>query len=237
MAVENIESNLETSQPSHYLQDTHPRARWVRADTVRVIKRFFFCERALVLGKAGFLPRIASFQIKTQLPRFIWHDSLTADALRQRVFELRYPNRTVEHEGNDLPLVTLLGSLGQAPSAAALLLCLGESVIPALLDSYREYLNCSDSIADGPTHRFLAQACAEKQEQLEAVRLWAKEELLREPDLREEAVRWTTEFAEQLADLGNIGAVVGTALQIVKGNSGASRMVSPRSGGSVPQAG
>jgi regulator of protease activity HflC (stomatin/prohibitin superfamily) len=39
------------------------------------------------------------------------------------------------------------------------------------------------------------------------------------------------------ADLGNIGAVVGTALQIVKGNSGASHMATPRSGGSVPQAG
>jgi regulator of protease activity HflC (stomatin/prohibitin superfamily) len=35
------------------------------------------------------------------------------------------------------------------------------------------------------------------------------------------------------ADLGNIGALVGTALQIVKGNSAAP----PRSGGSVPQAG
>jgi regulator of protease activity HflC (stomatin/prohibitin superfamily) len=39
------------------------------------------------------------------------------------------------------------------------------------------------------------------------------------------------------ADLGNIGALVGTALQIVKGNSGASHTATPRSGGSVPQAG
>ncbi len=39
------------------------------------------------------------------------------------------------------------------------------------------------------------------------------------------------------ADLGNIGAVVGTALQIVKGNSGAAHTASPRAGGSVPQAG
>ena len=39
------------------------------------------------------------------------------------------------------------------------------------------------------------------------------------------------------ADLGNIGAVVGTALQIVKGNSAAAHTTSPRSGGSVPQAG
>jgi len=39
------------------------------------------------------------------------------------------------------------------------------------------------------------------------------------------------------ADLGNIGAVVGTALQIVKGNSAAAQTASPRSGGSVPQAG
>jgi regulator of protease activity HflC (stomatin/prohibitin superfamily) len=39
------------------------------------------------------------------------------------------------------------------------------------------------------------------------------------------------------ADLGNIGAVVGTALQIVKGNSGASHTALPPSHGSVPQAG
>jgi len=39
------------------------------------------------------------------------------------------------------------------------------------------------------------------------------------------------------ADLGNIGAVVGTALQIVKGNSGTSLTASPRSGGSLPAAG
>ena len=39
------------------------------------------------------------------------------------------------------------------------------------------------------------------------------------------------------ADLGNIGAVVGTALQIVKGNSAAARTASPRSGGWVPQSG
>ena len=39
------------------------------------------------------------------------------------------------------------------------------------------------------------------------------------------------------ADLGNIGAVVGTALQIVKGNSGAPHTPLPPSHGSVPQAG
>lgn len=39
------------------------------------------------------------------------------------------------------------------------------------------------------------------------------------------------------ADLGNIGGMVGTALHIVKGNSGASRMALPLSDGSVPQAG
>jgi regulator of protease activity HflC (stomatin/prohibitin superfamily) len=38
------------------------------------------------------------------------------------------------------------------------------------------------------------------------------------------------------ADLGNIGAVVGTALQIVKGNSAALPPGSPRAGGSVPEA-
>ena len=39
------------------------------------------------------------------------------------------------------------------------------------------------------------------------------------------------------AELGNIGAMVGTALQIVKGSSIASPGASPRPSGSVPTAG
>jgi hypothetical protein len=38
-------------------------------------------------------------------------------------------------------------------------------------------------------------------------------------------------------DLGNIGAMVGTALQIVKGSSIASPGAPPRPGGSVPATG
>ena len=41
-------------------------------------------------------------------------------------------------------------------------------MLPNLRDAYQSYLDSSDLIADGPTHRFLTLALAEKSEQISA---------------------------------------------------------------------
>src|SRR6185437_3368201 len=149
-----------------FLVSPQARARWMRLDTAQLLKRFFFCERSLLLSHATWIPRIGSLEIKTGLAHFLWQDAETAHALRNRVFELRFPSRLLEEEGADRALIELFGTMTDSPSAAAFLLSVSKVLLPALRDSYQEYLQASDTIADGPTHRFLRLAVQEKAEQI-----------------------------------------------------------------------
>ena len=99
--------------------------------------------------------------------------------LRNRVFELRFPSRMLEEQGADHALIELFGAIKNSPSVPAFLSCLGKVLLPALRDSYREYLEASDSIADGPTHRFLSLGLSEKEEQINAFEKWAESAMAR----------------------------------------------------------
>jgi len=77
----------------------------MRFDTAQILKRFFFCERSLLVSQAAWIPAVAPLDIKTGLARFIWQSAETANALRNRVFELRFPSRLLEEEGADGALI------------------------------------------------------------------------------------------------------------------------------------
>lgn len=187
-----------------YLSGEQLPARWMRMDTAQILKRFFFCERSLLISMAAWLPSIGPLEIKTELPRFIWQNAQTADALRKRIFELRYPSKLME-EGDDVPLIAFCDSVRNAPSAAAFLAAIGSVLLPLLRDAYCNYLKLSDPIADGPTHRFLTLAVAEKEQQIYAISQWAEAEIKRDPSLRKEAQTWTQSVREHLAAIGGIG--------------------------------
>src|SRR5579862_1196260 len=178
----------------------------MREDTAQSLKRFFFCERSLIISTAAWLPLIESIDIKTALPRLIWQNAQTANALRERVFELRFPNRTVEEEGPDRALVALFDQAEDSPSVPAFLLGLGKVLLPALRDAYDDYLAASDFIADGPTHRFLKLALNEKNEQIRSMQRWAETALAANPEERSTASRWSAAMSAQLAALGGVGA-------------------------------
>jgi uncharacterized ferritin-like protein (DUF455 family) len=192
-------------EPSSLLLSRQPRARWMRLDTAQLLKRFFFCERSLLVSEAAWIPAIAPLEIKTGLARFVWQSAETAHALRERVFELRFPNRLLEEEGADRALVELFSAVSNSPSAPAFLQSVGKVLLPALRDTYQAYLELSDSIADGPTHRFLALALSEKTEQISAFEEWAEAALSRNPELRDEALAWTHVVANRLSDVGGVG--------------------------------
>lgn len=181
------------------------RAKWMRLDTVQILKRFFFCERSLIISQAAWIPLIASFGTKTALPRFVWQNAQTANSLRNRIFELKYPSRILEEEGADRPLVLLFRSLQSAPSLAALLLGLSDVLLPALCLAYRDYLRASDPIADGPAHRFLGLAVQEKEDQVRTMGAWAKEILAAHPEDRSAATAWVRELQNQLSACGGVG--------------------------------
>ncbi|HST12903.1 MAG TPA: DUF455 family protein [Terriglobales bacterium] len=193
------------SQASEFLSSPQPRARWMRVDTAQLLKRFFFCERALLVSEAAWIPAIAPLEIKTGLARFIWQSAETADALRTRVFELRFPSRLLEEQGADHALIELFSAVKDSPSVPAFLLSIGKVLLPALRDSFKEYLEASDSIADGPTHRFLSLALSEIAEQISAFEQWGKSALATCPELRESTLAWTQAVAKRLSDVGGVG--------------------------------
>ena len=94
-----------------YLKADQPRARWKRLDTAQILKRFYFCERSLVISGSAWLPHIERLEVKTILPYFSWQNAKTANDLRERVFELRFPSRLLEEQGADRPLTTAFGFL------------------------------------------------------------------------------------------------------------------------------
>jgi len=193
------------SEASSFLLSPQPRARWMRLDTAQLLKRFFFCERALLISEAAWIPAIAPLEIKAGMARFIWQSSETAHALRERVFELRFPSRLLEEEGADRALVELFSAVKDSPSVPAFLMSVGKILLPALRDAYQAYLEASDAIADGPTHRFLALALAEKAEQISAFEAWAESALVHDRELREGALAWTQAVANRLSDVGDVG--------------------------------
>ncbi|MBX3049111.1 MAG: DUF455 family protein [Anaerolineales bacterium] len=186
-----------------YLPGQHPRAQWMRMDAAGILKRFFFLERALVVAQSGWLASIAPVPIKTGLPEFAWQDAETADDLRERIFELRFPSRLMEVD-KDAALVNLYQAAIHAPSAGAFLLGLQRVLKPALRDAYRQYLTNTDAIADGPTLRFIRLAEREKTEQIEKLGIWAAELLEGDPAMAEQAERWAAGLQAALDALGGV---------------------------------
>jgi uncharacterized ferritin-like protein (DUF455 family) len=201
------------SEASNYLLSHEARARWMRFDTAQILKRFFFCERSLLVSQAAWIPLIAPLDVKIGMARIIWQSAETAHALRERVFELRFPSRILEEEGSDHALVTVVDAVKDSPNPAAFLLAMGQVFLPALRDSYREYLDASDPIADGPTHRFLSLALAEKQEQAAAFAKWAEDTIVDDPSLRAESLAWARMLAGEIGTLGGIGISEGRLIE------------------------
>lgn len=187
----------------HYLPGDHSRAVWMRVDTAEILKRFFFCERALIISQAGWLAGIAPVEVKTALPRFFWEDAMTANALRERVFELRYPSRLME-VGKDAPLIRIFSESIHAPGAQAFILALARVFKPAMLAAYRDYLSKADELADGPTLRFLKVAVNEKTEQIARLKHFAEQMLNDAPELADEAEAWVSALETALQKVGSV---------------------------------
>lgn len=187
------------------LISTQPRARWMRTGTARILKRFHFCERSLIVSCSGWLPRIATVENKTLLPLFSWQNAKTANELRERVFELRYPNREMDEEGADHSLVELFDELRHSPSETAFFAALAHVLLPAMLQAYQQYMAHSDELADAPTRRFLGLAQEEKQRQLRTIASWSNELETLHPSDRPASRAWVAAMEERLTLLGGVG--------------------------------
>jgi uncharacterized ferritin-like protein (DUF455 family) len=135
-----------------YLPPT--RTLRVRLDTAQLLTRLFYREQAIALACGGFIPFVARLEQKAELAQTAWESALAADALRERVFELRYPSRFLEEQAEDIAV----------ESPADLL-----ALVQRLADDYREYRESGDELADGPSLRLVAEALADKERQARAL--------------------------------------------------------------------
>ena len=199
---------------NHYLRSDQPRARWKRLDTAQVLKRFFFCERAIIVSASGWIPHLSRLDLKMAIPLLCWQNAETANALRQRVFELRFPSRLMEQEGADRPLAEALYLLRKAPSGRAFVEALATVALPRLRDAYHEFLAFSDPLADAPTYRFLELSIREKDKQI----LLLNQELAEsdwDAAVSEVSRRWAADFEKELDALGGIGTEAAPADRVV----------------------
>ena len=186
-----------------YLPGNQTRGRWLRIDSARILKRLFFCERALITAQAGWLPAIESFEVKTTLPRFLWEDSLIAHALRDRVFELKFPSRMLEI-GDDAPLIDAFEAAVDAPGPEAFVWSLAYVFKPALRDIYRLFCQEVDVLSSGPIRRHVRVAAMEKAEQVAWLEKAAGEVLAAAPWKRQEAEAWAKALSGHLDAVGGV---------------------------------
>lgn len=176
-----------------------------RLDAGAILKRFHFLEEALVRACAGWITSVYAIETKALLARLSWESALTGDALRERVFELRFPSRLME-VGDDRGLVTLFRSAAAAPSAVAFLEGLSGGFLPVLLAAQRDYLADADALADGPTRRFLELSVAEKQRAIADIAAVLADERDARGDRPAPAIEgWGAAVAEALAPFSDGG--------------------------------
>jgi uncharacterized protein DUF455 len=135
-----------------YLPPT--RALRERLDTARTLSRLFYREEATVLACGAFVPRAAKLEAKAELGRTAWESALAGDALRERVFELRYPSRFLDEQAEEVRVAD--------PAELSELLARQR-------DDYRDYLVAADELADGPSIRLVQTALRDKERGLEAL--------------------------------------------------------------------
>lgn len=111
---------------------------------------------------------VATWELKVATPRHMWHDSMHADALRNRVLELRYPRRDVE-AGHDPDLIAFLDHLTRAESDAEFALGVYTVLKPALIAAYNAYLAQADELNDAPSIYQISHILIDEQEQLTAI--------------------------------------------------------------------
>jgi hypothetical protein len=134
-------------------------------DAAHILKRYYLLQRECVLMQAGWLPGTPDMAVKLALAESLWEDALIARELRQRVLELRFPERALGAEG-DQPLLDWWRAFRDAPDGLSFAAGLAAVLKPALRDAFRAYLDLSDPLDDAPTRRILAHALADVDAQL-----------------------------------------------------------------------
>lgn len=169
-------------------------------DAAKLLKRLYLTERETMRALGARQMAVANWELKAATPRHMWHDSMHADALRNRVLELRYPRRDVE-AGHDPDLLAFLDHLTRAESDAEFALGVYAVLKPALIAAYRAYLERADELNDAPSIYQISHILIDEQEQITAIAP-VLDGLPREEVAA--AQPWVTHLRDHLAAIGGL---------------------------------
>ena len=172
------------------------RAALMVNDAAHILKRYFLLQRELVLMQAGWLPGTANMDIKLALAEFLWQDALIARELRQRVLELRFPERLIVPDADET-LINWWRTFRDAPDGEAFAVGLHAILKPMLRDAFQAYLDLSDPLDDAPTRRILQHALQDLDDQ--AAR-WS--DLLVDIQSKSNVIKWLSDLQRARAEAG-----------------------------------
>ena len=158
-------------------------------EAAAVLKRLYFVQRELVRLQAGWTPGTEHWETKVFYPEALWQDEITAWQLRERVLELRYPERRIE-PGADADCVAFWRALGDAPNGSAFAAAFYTRAKKELAAAFAEYLQSTDALDDAPTVRIFKQALQDIEEQQARSAGHARDRAKALPEHRESEAAW-----------------------------------------------
>ena len=170
-----------------------------------ILRRFEYVERRMIQTLAGWLPGAPEIEVKYGLGRHLWEDAEHAQALRQRIQQLRVGARALEKVPSHR-LGLLMDELVYAADTAEFVAGVYLLVKVELARAYHRHLEETQPLVDSPTIRALRIIVAEEDEHVRWAEA-AQEHLPRDPATRERVASWTTHLAAFLSAAGGLAGL------------------------------
>ena len=130
----------------------------------RLLNRYRFVEHEIMRLLAGWLPRVATFELKCELARALWENAQHVNAFYLRLREIQSP---AFQKPEDAALVALMDELLHAPDEFALSVTLYRVVAPSLISALENHEGATFPNSDQPSVHIIRHALLDLRAQLE----------------------------------------------------------------------
>ena len=132
----------------------------------RLLNRYRFVEQELMWVLAGWLPRVATFELKCEIGRTIWENAQHVNALYLRLREIQSP---AFQKPADPALLFLMDELLHAPDEFALVLSVYRVLTPSLIRALEIHESATFPNSDQPSVHVIKHALLDVRAQIERI--------------------------------------------------------------------
>jgi hypothetical protein len=184
--------------------ETAARVGYSVDDTVRRLLRFHWLERRLLTTAAAHLIATPEWELKCGLALLVWYAAEHAEAIRQRIGEMRHPVPALD-EAPDPALARFTDELLRSAGSVELVTGIYRVAVQRLIREYHRFLATANLLVDHPSRRVIRFAVLELEESLRFGQAALGAEVEREPGAAATADAWARHLEAYLAAAGGIG--------------------------------